>query len=244
MKAFSLLFFSLFVTLTFGQIKNNSIGFIENKGQIVDQKNKPNTSVKYLLSTNGLNVQLKDKGFSYDVYEAKKVSKKKTNETNSFENSSKNNKEPEFEIEYKFHRIDFTFLNSNTNAKLIPEKKSTDYDNYYNVVHAPEGITNVHKYQKVTYQNIYNQIDVVFFIPNDSTKVVEYNFIVKPGGKISDIQLKISGGKTELVENKIRMQLRFGQMEETIPMSWSEQENTKREIKINYKKIKKKHQQN
>ena len=73
----------------------------------------------------------------------------------------------------------------------------------------------------------------------DSTKAVEYNFIVKPGGKISDIQLKIEGGKNELVENKIRMQLRFGQMEETIPMSWIEQGNSKNEIKINYKRIKK-----
>lgn len=239
MKAFPLLFFSLFVTFTFGQIKNNSIGFIENKGQIIDQKSKPNTAVKYLLNTNGLNVQLKDKGFSYDVYETKKHPKKKTKETNSFENSAKNNQESEFEIEYKFHRIDFTFLNSNNNAKLIPEKKSIDYDNYYNVIHAPEGITNVHKYQKVTYKNIYNQIDVVFFIPTDSTKLVEYNFIVKPGGKISDIQLKIEGGKTELVENKIRMHLRFGQMEETIPMSWTEHEKNKTEININYKKIKK-----
>ena len=239
MRALSLVFFSLFITLTFSQVKNNSIGFIENKGQIINQKSKPNTAVKYLLNTNGLNVQLKENGFSYDVYETKKHPKKKTKETNSIENSSKNNQEPEFEIEYKFHRIDFTFLNSNNNAKLIPEKKSIDYDNYYNVVHAPEGITNVHKYQKVTYQNIYNQIDVVFFIPTDSTKVVEYNFIVKPGGKISDIQLKIEGGKTELVENKIRMNLRFGQMEETIPMSWTELGNRKSEINISYKKIKK-----
>ena len=77
MRTFSLLFFSLIVNLTFSQVKNNSIGFIENKGQIVDQKNKPNPSVKYLLNTNGLNVQLREKGFSYDVYEVEKTKKKK-----------------------------------------------------------------------------------------------------------------------------------------------------------------------
>lgn len=235
MKAFFLLLFYLFFTLTFSQIKNNSIGFIENKGQIVDQKNRPNTAVKYLLNTNGLNVQLKEKGFSYDVYQTEKHLKKKNKETNSLENKQ----EPEFETEYKFHRIDFTFLSANNNAKLIPEKKSIDYDNYYTIVHASNGITNVHKYQKVTYQNIYNQIDVVFFIPTDSTKVVEYNFIVKPGGKISDIQLKIEGGKTELVENKIKMYLRFGEMEETIPLSWTEQENKNSIVKINYKQLRK-----
>jgi hypothetical protein len=241
MKNFLPLFFLSFVTLSFSQIKNNSTGFIENKGQIVDQKNKPNSSVKYLLNTNGLNVQLREKGFSYDVYETEKIPlTKKDKDFHLFNPNFDNKKEiPDFSLKYNFHRIDIDFLNTNQNLKLIAEEKSLDYDNYYNVIHAPNGITNVHKYQKVTYQNIYNQIDVVFFIPNDVTKAVEYNFIVKPGGKISDIQLKIEGGKTELVENKIRMQLRFGQMEETIPMSWTEQENNKSEIKINYKKIKK-----
>lgn len=241
MKALALLFFSLFFSLTFSQVKNNSTGFIENKGQIVNQKNKPNPSVKYLLNTNGLNVQLREKGFSYDVYEIEKIPlTKKDKEFHSFNpNFDDRIKTPDYSLKYNFHRIDIDFLNANQNVKLIAEEKSKDYDNYYNVAHDRNGITNVHKYKKVTYQNIYNQIDVVFFIPNDSTKAVEYNFIVKPGGKISDIQLKIEGGKNELVENKIRMQLRFGQMEETIPMSWIEQGNSKNEIKINYKRIKK-----
>lgn len=241
MKAIALLFFSLFFTLTFSQIKNNSIGFIENKGQIVDQKSKPNPSVKYLLNTNGLNVQLREKGFSYDVYETEKTPLNKKDKAfySSNSNFDKEKETPDYSLKYNFHRIDIDFLNANQNVKLIAEEKSKDYDNYYNVAHARNGITNVHKYKKITYQNVYNQIDIVFFIPNDSTKAVEYNFIVKPGGKISDIQLKIEGGKTELVENKIRMQLRFGEMEETIPMSWTEQGNRKNEITINYKKIKK-----
>ena len=241
MKALALLFFSLFFSLTFSQVKNNSTGFIENKGQIVNQKNKPNPSVKYLLNTNGLNVQLREKGFSYDVYETEKIPlTKKDKEFHSLNpNFDDRIKTPDYSLKYNFHRIDIDFLNTSQNVKLIAEEKSKDYDNYYNVAHDRNGITNVHKYKKVTYQNIYNQIDVVFFIPNDSTKAVEYNFIVKPGGKISDIQLKIEGGKTELIENKIRMQLRFGEMEETIPMSWTEQGNSKNEIKINYKRIKK-----
>ena len=45
--------------------------FIENKGQIVDQNGKPNDNVLYLLNTSGLNVQLREDGFSYDIYEIK-----------------------------------------------------------------------------------------------------------------------------------------------------------------------------
>lgn len=234
--------FILLTTFSFAQ-KNTtkSIGFIENKGQIVNQKGKENKSVHYLLNTPGLNVQLRKNGFSYDVYQTKNIPlKEKNSSQNNYKPIFKDKENlPEYNTEYFYHRIDIDFANSNPAVKLIAEEKSSDYDNYYNVSHAPEGITNVHKFQKVTYLNIYNNIDVVFYIPKDSTKVVEYNFIVKPGGKISDIQLKINGAKTELANNKIKMDLRFGKMEETIPLSWVEENHVKKEVVINYRKIKK-----
>ena len=230
-----LLFFFIF---SFSQKNKNTIGFIENKGQIIDQNNQENKSVLYLLNTNGLNVQLRKNGFSYDVYEVKNkpLSKKKSQKEEFNLNKLENLRELKQKI--KFHRIDIDFLNSNNNVKLLSEEKSTDYDNYYNVAHAPNGITNVHKYKKVTYLNIYNKIDVVFFIPEDSTKMVEYNFIVKPGGKISDIQMEFKGMKTELNNNRIKMTTRFGDMEETLPMSWIEENNDKQQISIRYKKLK------
>ena len=239
MKAFWLSVLLSISFFSFGQKHTSSIGFIENKGQIVDQKGKENKGVKYLLNANGLNVQLRQNGFSYDVYEVEKIPLTKTDkEFYSLDSKEKDNK-PDFSTKINFHRIDIDFLNSNKNIQLLAEEKSADYDNYYNVLHAPDGITNVHKYQKVTYKNIYNNIDVVFFIPKDSTKVVEYNFIIKPGGKVSDIQLKFNGAKTDLIDNKIQMNLCFGQMEETIPLSWTEKNNGKEEININYKKLKK-----
>jgi gliding motility-associated-like protein len=241
MKALYLFLFSLITFSLFGQNQTKSIGFIENKGQIVDQKGKENKNVQFLLNTNGLNVQLRNSGFSYDVYETEKIPLTKKDKEFHSSNSNLDNsiQTPDYSLKYNFHRIDIDFLNSNKNVNLIPEEKSSDYDNYYNVVHAPNGITNVHKFQKIKYQNIYNNIDVVFFIPKDSTKVVEYNFIVKPGGKVSDIQLKFNGVKTDLADNKIKMNLRFGQMEETLPLSWIENGSSKKEISVNYKKLKK-----
>jgi len=46
-----------------------SFGFIENKGQVVDQNHQPNRQVKYLLDNqgSGIQVQLKENGFSYEV---------------------------------------------------------------------------------------------------------------------------------------------------------------------------------
>lgn len=237
---FSYLFLLLLVCNAFGQKQNQSIGFIENKGQIVDQKGRKNNLVKYLLNTNGLNVQLRKNGFSYDLYETKKhILTKKQKERFYPSNLIKDDslKNPNYTLEFLYHRIDIDFENSNQSVKLIAEEKSNDYDNYYKVPNEPNGITNVYKYQKVTYKNIYNNIDVVFFIPSDKSKPVEYNFIVNEGGKIADIQLKFNGVKTELVDNKIKMDVRFGEMEETLPLSWSENGTAKNEIAINYKKI-------
>ncbi len=62
--------------LLFSQKKiseENSYHFYENKGQIIDQDGKENKDVKYLFHSNGLNVQLRSNGFSYDIYEIKKT---------------------------------------------------------------------------------------------------------------------------------------------------------------------------
>jgi gliding motility-associated-like protein len=200
------------------QSVNGVEGFIENKGQIVDEHGAPNPAVKYLLNTPGLNVQLKQSGFAYDVY---------LSEKNTAPRSQK----------LRFHRVDVAFENANPLVEIIGLEKSADYDNYYTVASATQGILNVHAYKKVLYRNIYEHVDVIFFIPSDTSKPVEYNFIIRPGGRIGDIRMKFSGAATRLSKNKIRMQLRFGDMEETLPLSWTEDASGKERIGITYKKL-------
>lgn len=226
----------------FSQNKSHSIGFKENKGQIIDQKGKSNSAVKYLLNSNGLNVQLKKNGFSYDIYEVKKtpIVGSTTAKTLPYLIPERDDeKTEEFNLEYIFHRIDIDFVNSNSKVELITEQKSADFDNYYNIPNKPEGIVGVHQYKKITYKNIYPNIDVVFTIPEDPKKTVEYNFVIHPKGKISDIQLKFNGAETNLVDNKIQMNVRFGKMEETLPASWIEEKGHKKEIIVGYQKLKK-----
>jgi len=242
MKHKLLLFFLIITFSIVAQNKNQSIGFKENKGQIIDQKGKSNTAVKYLLNSNGLNVQLKKNGFSYDIYEVKKtpIVRSETGKTLPYLIPEKDHEtKPEYNLEYLFHRIDIDFVNSNSKVELIKDQESKDFDNYYNIPNKPEGITGVRQYKQITYKNIYPNIDVVFTIPNDPKKTVEYNFVIHPKGKISDIQLKFNGAETDLVDNKIQMNVRFGKMEETLPASWIEDGTSKKEIAVKYKNIRK-----
>ena len=232
---FTLLLIFLQVMLVFSQ--NQTQGFTENKGQVADQFGKPNPSVKYLLQTNGLNVQLRDGGFSYDVYEACEHTLDKGQKKPSLTGLKQEN--PDAASPYTYHRIDINFLQSNKDATLLPEGKSADYDNYYNVAHAAKGVTQVYKFQRVTYKNIYKAIDVVFFIPEDQAKPVEYHFIIHPGGNIDDIRLEFNGARTRLADRKINMNLKFGQLQETLPLSWMESDSDKTIVPITYKKISK-----
>nr|WP_315170074.1 T9SS type B sorting domain-containing protein [uncultured Flavobacterium sp.] len=242
MKYKIFLLLTLIITSSFAQNKNKTIGFKENKGQIINQNGKPNDAVKYLLNSSGLNVQIKTNGFSYDIYETKKnplTEKQKAKIHPSLQPEKNKEVIPDYSLEHIYHRIDIDFMNSNPNVELIKEEKSKDYDNFYNVPNKPNGVLKVYRYQQITYKNIYPNIDVVFTVPKDTSKTVEYNFVIQPKGKISDIQLKFRGAETALVDNKIRMSVRFGEMEETLPASWTEAGEVKKEIAVGYKKIKK-----
>ena len=219
----------------FSQKKNNDYSFYENKGQIVDQNGKANPDVKYLLNSPGLNVQIKADGFSYDVYEIEiKEGKKKKAKENTFSDHRKNVSDKV--VKYKYHRIDIDFIDSKKNPEIIAEGKSEDFENYYNLPDKKEGVSFVHRYRKVTYKNLYDNIDLVFFKPEDSTKPVEYNFLVHPGGKMSAIKMKFNGAKTKLKDGKLSMNLRFGEMQENIPNSWIENDR-KQSIAVNYKDL-------
>lgn len=106
---------------------------------------------------------------------------------------------------------------------VIQEISPVSYcSNYYNVPGREEGIINVPSYKKVIYKNLYKGIDLEFVIPEDSTKPVEYNFIISPDGDISEIQFKLSGPEVSINDNSLSIDLISGTLQEMIPQSWIE----------------------
>lgn len=232
MKQIFLITALIFCCTAFSQNISELHGFTENKGQVLDQDGKPNRTVQYLLRRKGLNVQLRENGFSYDLYETKKENGSLTQLLKK-EDTARS----ESSYEYDLHRIDIDFMNSSANAKIIAYLKSKDYSNYYNVPCNSQGITRVHEFKKVVYKNIYPHIDIVFTVAKDVKNGVEYNFIIHPKGKISDIKLKFKGARTNLKNNKIQINTAFGIMEEILPESWIEENNRKKKIDVVYYQV-------
>lgn len=195
---------------------SSNFSFIENKGQFIDQNSNAVSDVKFLLNLgNGMNIQLKSNGFSYDTYSVE---------------DTKNGKN------YLFHRVDVELVGAKSNPQIIAEQPSEVYYNYYNSVTPQSGATFVRSYQKITYKDIYPGIDLEFTQNKLNGKSVEYNFIVNPGAKPSMIKLKYFGAnQTDLVDNKVNIEVAHGNFTESIPASWLKETNEA--INVQYVKI-------
>ena len=202
-------------------MSHKSYGFIQNKGQIVDQNNKPNKEALYLYNSSGLHVQLRQNGFSYEVIKQTISSQPLTLGENNQETDTYNQQKIADSI--YVHRIDILFEGGNKNVNITPFEPSTDYINYYTTGTGEAGVTNVHHYQKIVYTNVYPKIDVEFVLnPDNSNQKFKYNFIIHPGGNIDGIRLKFLGAKsTSLTENgHISIETAYGNIDESIPYSY------------------------
>ena len=232
---------------------NTQYGFIENKGQIVDQNGKPNSDVLFMNVSSGLKVQLTKKGFSYECY---KIDRKESEVQSAMKQHNKLLQKPALTISsIETHRVDVELENINQQVEVIAEDPASDYLNYYTQGTPEEGITGVKHYRKVTYKNIYPNIDVEFVISDLTPALsstpepveggeeakkggVEYNFIVRPGGRVEDIRLQYKGANDLKLTDDGRLQIAtsLGNVEEHIPYSFQPNGTKETSIGVSYQK--------
>lgn len=207
------------------EIKNKikqSTGFIENKGQIIDQNGQLNPEVKFLLNMPGINVQLKSNSFSYDVYNLVRQ---------QIIQEPQENGPRLIDFALNFHRVDIGFIGANPSPMIITEEVSPFYHNYYTPGTTEEGVTFVKNYGKITYRDLYPGIDLVFIARPGSAKPVEYSFIIHPGADISQIRWNYNGSNAvNLNEGIISIRTSIGELKESIPGSWDMETGENHEI--------------
>ncbi len=190
----------------------NADGFIENRGQLRDQSGQSNSAVKYLLNMSGLKVQLRATGFSYDTH---------VMDTDNAERT------------LQFHRVDIELEGANPSAKLQASEPVTGQ---VNRVGPDAKVYGIRQFRKVVYKDIYPGIDLEFVAQQGTDKPVEYNFIVSPGADASSIKLRYKGADNTVLKGaQIKMSLRHGVLNESIPASWIEQ--TGESLKVRYKAL-------
>jgi hypothetical protein len=145
---------------------NKEKGFIENKGQLINQNGRANQAVKYLwVSNKRMNVQLKENAFSYEVYEKQ----------------ADNN--------YAYHRMDVEFINSKPRPEIMPGEAINGRSNYYSAT--GNGVSDVKAYRQLVYDDLYKGID--FIASSSSTGQFKYDFKLENSSSAGQIKMKYSG---------------------------------------------------
>lgn len=168
---------SVFMSYLPSSGKNNHPGtgqlqFVTNRGQVHDQHDEPRQDIDFRLKAdNGLSVFIGSGAIHYQW------SQPQTSGSSKSENAP-----------LQMYRMDVQLLGANLHAPAITERPTDYYEQYYTDV----GNFQAQAFQKITYKNIYPNIDWVLYIKNNT---LEYDFIIHPGGEVSDIHMQFSGAQ-------------------------------------------------
>lgn len=204
-------------------------GFIENRGQIVDQYAKQNNAVLYTLPLKGMNVAIYHNKIAYDIYETRKTENTvdcyKTSHTPIDMLDHRENEK------VRIHRVEIIFENA-LKPFVHAVHPLEGVKNYFTVGTPKQGVTGVRTFQKIVLKGIYQDIDIeLSYTPE---KGFEYNFIVGKNGNYKSILLNYHGVQDLCVLNemlKISVNDEI-QLIEHIPASWVL--STKKPIHIQY----------
>ncbi|WP_395044999.1 gliding motility-associated C-terminal domain-containing protein [Flavobacterium sp.] len=166
-----------------GDIFGNRV-FIKNNGQFnnILPNNKEvlygyvNSDEQVYFSNQGLTYLLqKKKPLSHEEFEkiehGKKIKRKAT----------------------KKYFVSVNWENSNPNAEIIVDEKQTFYHSFGDEKYKSDC------FKKITYKNIYNNIDIEYVFTNEKENGIKYNVILYPGANLEDVKIKYSGDIKKLI---------------------------------------------
>jgi gliding motility-associated-like protein len=155
--------------------------FIKNAGQF---DNIPNVEERIMFGAQvgRANAYFIARGV---IYNYKNVGQPKKNETK--EKQEREGKEED--IDTATHSVSLVWEGSNPNVAIEPDEKQSYFYAY------PKGANGTIKtdvFKKITYKNLYPNIDVEYTFPNNKDGI-KYMVIVHPGGDLSLVKLKYNG---------------------------------------------------
>ncbi|MFP9097879.1 SBBP repeat-containing protein [Flavobacterium sp. RHBU_24] len=187
--------------------------FMENKGQVADTKGNPRPDILFSAKSGGTQLWLAKTAIHYQFAHAEKGNEGKPKMSRKDFSVTKKN------ARLETHHFTVQLEGASENAQIVKEKQSEYVENFY-LAHCPNGITDVKGYEKITYKNIYPNIDWVIYTKGG---FMEYDFIIHPGGKPSDIKLKVKDADSVNIENgELVVKTKLGEVHEKRPVSYDE----------------------
>jgi len=158
--------------------------FIENKGQFTEKINNGQPSKYY--SRKGRTRMYFSDGSVILQCDSIRYSEKESNSGDNIEEEENNS------IKRIPEHLTISFKGSNPGAKIEVLDPVSEYFTYEDPADKSghSGII-AHAWQKLIYHNIYNNIDIEFYYP-ENKEGIEYDIIINPGGNVSDVKMVYS----------------------------------------------------
>lgn len=162
----------------------NPAGFIANKGQWNDE-------VKFLFKSNGMNAWITNSGITYDFYKIKQTASSEDLLIN------KGIKAPSsYDVRGHVVRMDLTGSSANSSSQKLGLADSKL--NYFLGNDESKWATDVETYAEVTLENVYNGVDLRYYVDNGELR---YDFILSPQADPSQIKWQVNGVNSFLSDN-------------------------------------------
>jgi hypothetical protein len=200
-------------------MQKSSWAFEENKGQVTGADGK---NVKFVFKDGNLSMFLMQSGIAYQFNKVTYPEGYKPLDKFASAEERIKIERLQSQIQTETYRMDVNLEGANPNPTIKKEGRSDDYIQYYN-----HNALDVRSYQKVTYYEVYPNIDWVVYVNKNAgvnEPKVKYDFVVHPGGDPSKIKLKTEWVE-ELTSNEdgsITMKNRMGSVTEQKPVSYQD----------------------
>lgn len=206
--------------------QGSGMNFTPNKGQIADMNGNLCPDVLYKGDGGGADIYLRKTGISYvytnlseiihKVNEQAEASEKSATNTYGMANEEDTRQELLQKQILSIHRVDMDFAGCNNVIATSNENEADGYQNFY-YAHCPNGITNVKQYNKVTFKNIYNNIDVNYY--GGKQNGLKYDLIVQPHADPNQIKLLWKGAESIKInhEGKLTIKTSVNEFHESVP---------------------------
>jgi gliding motility-associated-like protein len=200
--------------------------FVENKGQMRDINQQPVPFVLFKAEAPGMHVYITDKGLTYVFLKAPEKEQQEASKNRSLANMNMLPRAtlPGMQMAWINVQLEGAHIDP---GKIVKEGKSSNRQNYF-YGHCPEGIYDVHEYEKITIRDVYPKTDWVIY--QSSKGGMKYDFVLHPGAEVSKIKMKYEGQHPLLLDEHggVKMQSALGTLSEARPFTY--QAGTNKEI--------------
>ncbi len=203
--------------------------FIENKGQFIIPNSFGNMSdVLFAVDNGGTKIYFTKKGITYTFLETKnkqkderEMARERREEFKDAESHERFEKE-EHELKIKSDQVTMLWGNANSNVDIQATGLTSDYHNYSfkNKLGQTQDVSHVKAYQKITYKNLYPNIDVEYvFSEKDGLK---YSLILHPGADPSIVKMVYDNSVTLKSNGDVHIDTKFGDIIDHAPLTFYE----------------------